>query len=158
MREVDRIVEQMRLAFEGGAWHGPAVLEVLRDVDALRASNPSIYGAHTIWELVLHLSATQVILLRRIRGEDAGLSDEDFWESVPAPTNDNWQAAVERLTRQERELRAAVTAFPEDKLDQKLMPSGTTTAYANFHGHVQHNTYHAGQIALLKKAYQEIPF
>jgi len=158
MREVDRIVEQMRLAFEGGAWHGPAVLEVLRDVDHLKASNPSIYGTHTIWALVLHLSATQAILLRRIRGEDAGLSDDDFWEPVPTATDENWQAALDRLTRQERELRAAVAAFREDKLDQKLMPSGTTTAYATFHGHIQHNTYHAGQIALLKKAYQAMPF
>ena len=51
-----------------------------------------------------------------------------------------------------------MAAFREDKLDQKLMPSGTTTAYATFHGHIQHNTYHAGQIALLKKAYQAMPF
>jgi hypothetical protein len=51
-----------------------------------------------------------------------------------------------------------VAAFSEEKLDQKLMPSGTSTAYMTFHGHVQHNTYHAGQIALLKKAYSEMPF
>src|SRR5687767_7550623 len=123
MREVDRIVEQMRLAFEGGAWHGPAVLEVLRDVDALKASAQPVPDAHSIWELVLHLSATQAILIRRIHGEDVGLSDDDFWEPAPQPTDDNWQGALERLSRQERELRAAVAAFPEDKLDQKLMPS-----------------------------------
>lgn len=159
MREVDRIVEQMRLAFEGGAWHGPAVLEVLRDVDALRASAHPVPDAHSIWELVLHLSATQSVLLRRIRGEEAGLSDDDFWEPVPKATDEDWQAALDRLTRQERELRAAVAAFPEDRLGEKLMPSGTTTAYVSFHGHVQHNVYHAGQIALLKKAYGDgIPF
>jgi hypothetical protein len=31
------------------------------------------------------------------------------------------------------------------------MPEGTS-AYNNFHGDVQHNAYHAGQINLLKKA------
>jgi len=158
MRETDRIVEQLRLAFEGGAWHGPAVLDVLRDVDPFLASQHPITGAHSIWELVLHLCATQGILLRRIRGEEAGLSDDDFWEPVPEPTGENWQAALDRLARQERELWSAVAAFPEGKLNQKLMPSGTTTAYTTFHGHVQHNTYHAGQIALLKKAWREIPF
>ena len=158
MREVDRIVEQMRLAFEGGAWHGPAVLEVLQGVSALMAASPAIAGAHTIWELVLHLSATQDILLRRVRGQDAGLSDEDFWEPVPKATDENWQATLDQLSRQERELWATVAAFPDDRLDQKLMPSGTTTAYATFHGYVQHSVYHAGQIALLKKAYTEIPF
>jgi uncharacterized damage-inducible protein DinB len=158
MREADRIVEQMRLAFEGGAWHGPAVLEVLRDVDAFKASAHPISDAHSIWELVLHLSATQAILIRRVRGEDAGLSEADFWEPVPQPTEDNWRAAVDLLTDQERTLRAAVATFPDHKLDQKLMPSGTTTAYANFHGHIQHNLYHAGQLALLRKAQEGIPF
>jgi uncharacterized damage-inducible protein DinB len=158
MRPIDRIVEQMRAAFEGGAWHGPAVLEVLRDVDPLMAAANPIPQAHSIWALVLHLSATQAVLIRRVRGEDAGLSDSDFWETVPEHTDENWQAALERLTRQERELRAAVAAFPEDRLDEKLMPAGTTSAYTTFHGHIQHNLYHAGQIALLKKAYPPIPF
>ena len=158
MRETDRIVEQMRAAFEGGAWHGPAVLEVLQSVDPLMAAAKPIPEANSIWGLVMHLSLTQNVLLRRIRGEDAGLSDSDFWADVPAPTDQNWANALDRLARQERELRAAVAAFPEDRLDQKLMPSGTSSAYANFHGHIQHNLYHAGQIALLKKAYKPIPY
>ena len=158
MKPIDRIVEQMRAAFEGGAWHGPAVLEVLRDVDPLQAAAKPIAEAHSIWALVLHLSATQAVLIRRVRGEEAGLAESDFWETVPPPTDENWQAALDRLTRQERELRAAIAAFPEDRLDEKLMPSGTSSAYTNFHGHLQHNLYHAGQIALLKKAYQPIPF
>ena len=158
MRPIDRIDEQMRAAFEGGAWHGPAVLEVLRDVSPLMAAAKPIPEAHSIWALVLHLSATQTVLLRRVRGEDAGLSDSDFWEAVPPPTDENWQAALDRLARQERELRAAVAAFPQDRLDEKLMPSGTSTAYTNFHGHIQHNLYHAGQIALLKKSSSDIPF
>jgi hypothetical protein len=62
------------------------------------------------------------------------------------------------LTHQEHELRDAVAAFPEDRLDEKLMASGTSSAYANFHGHIQHNLYHAGQIALLKKAEADVPF
>src|SRR5688500_9847942 len=108
MREIDRIVEQMRAAFEGAAWHGPAGLEVLRDVDPLMAVARPIAEAHSIWELVVHLTLTQDVLLRRIRGEEAGLSDSDFWADVPPPTGQNWADAMDRLTRQERELRAAV--------------------------------------------------
>jgi hypothetical protein len=49
-------------------------------------------------------------------------------------------------------LEAAVATFPESRLDDRLMKSRETTAYTSFHGIAQHNTYHAGQIALLKKA------
>ena len=159
MTEIQRIVGQMKAAFEGGAWHGPAVLEVLQDVNhEMAASNFTISGAHSIWELVAHLTATADIITRRIRGESAGLKDDEFWPAVPEATEENWRGAIAQLKRKEEDLCLAVSAFPEDRLDEKLMAAGASSAYVNFHGHVQHNLYHAGQIALLKKGYSDIPF
>jgi uncharacterized damage-inducible protein DinB len=152
MSAINRIVQQMKASFEGEAWHGPSVLEVLKDVDATTAAARPIAGAHTIWVLALHLAATQTHILRRIRGEAAGLNDSEFWEHMPAPTSDNWRALLERLARQQKDLEAAVAAFPEDRLDQRLIAEKESSAYENFHGVIQHNAYHAGQIALLKKA------
>jgi uncharacterized damage-inducible protein DinB len=151
MREAERITDQARKMFDGGAWHGPSVLEVLADVDAELAASHPIAGAHSIWELVLHLTATQAVLLRRIRGETAGLDDREFWPAVPPVSESAWAETVERLKRQDAELRQAIGAFPEERLDARLTAEGSS-AYNNFHGHVQHNAYHAGQIALLKKA------
>jgi uncharacterized damage-inducible protein DinB len=151
MREAERIAEQMRKMFEGGAWHGPAVLEVLAGVNAKTATARPIPGAHNIWELVLHLSATQDVLLRRLGGERAGLTDEEFWPPTPAATDAEWQRTLEVLKRQDEALRRAVAAFPDERLGDPLMAGGTP-AYDNLHGHVQHSAYHAGQIALLKKA------
>lgn len=152
MTAIERIVQQMKFSFDGGAWHGPAVMEVLKDVDATTAVARPIPGAHSIWVLALHLAATQVVMLRRIRGEEAGLNENEFWEHTSAPTTDNWRSLIDRLIRQERELEAAVATFPAERLDERLMKSRETSAYVSFHGIVQHNTYHAGQIALLKKA------
>jgi hypothetical protein len=36
--EVERIQGELQRAFEGEAWHGPAVLELLRDVTAKQAA------------------------------------------------------------------------------------------------------------------------
>lgn len=151
MSEAQRIANQIQRGFEGEAWHGPAVLEILDGVDAALAAAHPIPGAHSIWELVLHLAATQEIILRRSRGERAGLTEEEFWPATPEPTDEAWRATVARLRRQETELRQAVEDFPDGRLDEPLMTGGTP-AYDNFHGHVQHNIYHAGQIVMLKKA------
>jgi uncharacterized damage-inducible protein DinB len=151
MREVERITDQAQKMFSGGAWHGPSIVEVLAGVDARLAAAHPIPGAHSIQELVLHLIATQAILLRRIRGETAGLKDEDFWPAVPAASESAWAQTVARLEQQEAELRQAISEFPEERLDARLTAEGSS-AYNNFHGHVQHNAYHAGQISLLKKA------
>jgi uncharacterized damage-inducible protein DinB len=151
MRETERISDQAQKMFHSGAWHGPSLREVLAGVDAGMAAAHPIPGAHSIWELVLHLIATQAILLRRIRGESAGLEDEEFWLTVPPVSESAWAETVARLERQEAELRQAMAAFPEERLEARLTAEGSS-AYNNFHGHVQHNAYHAGQIALLKKA------
>ena len=153
MSEIERITDQAQKMFISDAWHGPSILEVLAGVDANLAAAHPIPGAHSIWELVLHLTATQAVLLRRIHGESAGLKEEEFWPPVPPVSDAAWAETVERLTRQETELRQAIAAFPDERLDARLTKEGTS-AYNNFHGHVQHNAYHAGQIALLKKAYR----
>jgi len=151
VREVERITDQALKMFGGGAWHGPAVVELLADVDANLAASHPIPGAHSIWDLVLHLFATQAVLLRRIRGESAGLKTEDFWPAMPPTSEAAWAETIERLNKQEAELRQAISVFPEERLEARLTSEGSS-AYNNFHGHVQHNAYHAGQISLLKKA------
>jgi hypothetical protein len=55
MTEAARIAQQLENAFSGGAWHGPALLELLADVDATTAAAHPVPGAHSIWELVLHI-------------------------------------------------------------------------------------------------------
>jgi uncharacterized damage-inducible protein DinB len=151
MRETERIADQARKMFDGGAWHGPSVLDVLADVDANLATSHPIPGAHTIWELVMHLIACQEVLLRRINGELAGQKPEEFWPAAPHASASAWAETVESLKRHDAALRQEIAAFPDERLDD-LLTAGGSSAYNNFHGYAQHNAYHAGQIALLKKA------
>jgi uncharacterized damage-inducible protein DinB len=150
MSEATRIADQALKMFEGGAWHGPSVLEVLANVNAGMAASHPIPGAHSIWELVLHLIATQDAILHRLRGEQKGLKTEDYWLPVPAVSEEAWAETLDRLKQQESKLRDAIAKFPNERLDAVLVVGGSS-AYNNFHGHIQHNAYHAGQIALLKR-------
>jgi uncharacterized damage-inducible protein DinB len=149
--EIERLADQAKKMFHGEAWHGPALMEVLADVDAKLAAAHPMPGAHSIWELVLHLSATQEVLLRRIAGQSAGLKEADFWPAVPAVSETAWAQTLEQLRHQEAQLRQAIANFPPDRLDGRLTAEGSST-YNNFHGYIQHTAYHAGQINLLKKA------
>ncbi len=146
----------MRLAFAGPAWHGPSVLEVLDGVTAEMAAVKQIAAANSIWTLVQHLSATQAILLRRLRGETAGVDDAEFWPTDNAVTPAAWQELLNRLRRQEDELDSVAARLTDEQLAAGTPPHGTS-AYDMLHGHAQHSIYHAGQIALLKKAIAALP-
>ena len=150
-RELERLEEQIRRAFEGGAWHGPSVTEALAGVTPESAFAHPIAGAHSIWELTLHLAGTYRLVLRRLGGEDAQLTPAEDWPPVPAPTAEHWNDAARALADLNQEVRAAVLRFDPARLDEPLTPA-PYTAYTQFIGITQHDLYHAGQIALLKKA------
>ena len=150
--EVNRLDEQLRRALEGEAWHGPAVLELLAGVSAAHAASHPIAGAHSIWELVLHLVSDYELVLRRLAGDGRPLTAAEDWPECPAPTEENWRQTVQELKRLNEKLRQAVRDFPDERLDDPLVPETPYTAYTQFIGVTQHNLYHAGQIALLKRA------
>jgi uncharacterized damage-inducible protein DinB len=150
--ELQRIEEQLQRALERDAWHGPAVLETLEGLSPEQAHARPIAGAHTVWELVLHLSGTYRLVLRRLRGDGSPLTPAEDWPLMPAPTEENWRETVRTLRGLNDDLRAAVRAFPAERLDQPLVAAPPYTAYTQFIGLTQHDLYHAGQISLLKRA------
>lgn len=151
-RETERLEEQLRRSFESDAWHGPAVLEVLAGVTAEQAAARPVAGVHSIWELVLHLAGTYRLVLRRLGGDGTQISPDDDWPPIPAATSENWRDAVDALRRLNQDLRRAVQAFAPDRLDAPLVAEPPYTAYTQFIGITQHDLYHAGQIAMLKRA------
>lgn len=152
LTEGNRLEDQLRRALEGEAWHGPSLLELLAGLSAEQAASHPIAGAHSIWELVLHLATDYDLVLRRLAGDGLRLTGAQDWPPCPAPTEENWQHTVQELKRKNQELRKAVRGFPDERLDDRLVPEVPYTAYTQFIGVTQHNLYHAGQIALLKRA------
>jgi uncharacterized damage-inducible protein DinB len=152
MSEGMRIADQLRRAFAGDAWHGPAVEELLEDVDAARAAARPIRDAHSIWELVLHIAAWDGAALKRLGGKKAQLKGEKNFPRVPTPaTEAAWREAVEAARRTHEELIEAVAGLSEKRLREQC-PGKKYDLYHLLHGVVQHELYHAGQIAILKKA------
>src|SRR4029450_3166549 len=83
MSEVQRIEDQLGRAFEGHAWHGPAVRELLADVTAAKAAARPLSDAHNIWEIVLHITTWEEVVRRRLQGEVvADLTPEQDWPPV----------------------------------------------------------------------------
>jgi len=135
----------------GPMWHGSALAEVLEGVTAERAAARPIPGAHTIWELVLHIIAWAEIARARLRGESTGdPTPEQDWPPVTATDAAAWQRTLERLGACHRELAADVRGLDEARLDQKVA-NLDYSADTLLRGIVEHGTYHGGQIALLKK-------
>ncbi len=150
MGEIDRILDQMDRAFSGDAWHGPSLMQLLEGVSAEAASKHPIRGAHSIWELVDHIAAWNTIVGRRLEGNAVEVTTEMDWPPVPEASEATWKRALENLAESHANLRRVTENLRDDELDDPQ--TGTKTSrYQMLHGIVQHDLYHAGQIAILKK-------
>jgi uncharacterized damage-inducible protein DinB len=145
------IAGQLRLAFTGDAWHGPALLELLKDVDAATAAATPIPDVHSIWELVLHIAVWDAAACRRLNGEKTQPTGTENFPIVPKPTDAAWRKAVAHLKGTHDALVKIVAALPESRLRERV-PGKKYDFYFMLHGVAQHELYHAGQIAILKKA------
>jgi len=144
------IADQLRRAFDGSAWHGPALLELLEDVDAPTAAAKPLPNVHSIWELVLHIAAWDGAVLARLGGRKAQLKAAQNFPRVPQPTEAAWREALEQTKRTHHALVKTVAALPDQRLRDRV-PGKRYDFYYMLHGLVQHELYHAGQIAILKK-------
>lgn len=152
METLEQIADQLQRAFDGAAWHGDAVLQILQKVTPEQAANRPLPQAHTIWELVLHIAAWEEVLLKSLRGEPyIMLHGDDDWPPVRDASAAAWIVAVELLKTTTMQLIEAMRSFQESRLHETI-PGQNFTFYVALHGVVQHNLYHAGQIAILKKA------
>ena len=152
MSEVQRIVEELRQAFEGPAWHGPAVCTLLADISAERAAARPLANAHSIWEIVLHIAAWEDVVRRRLAGEViVDVADDQDWPPVRDPDAEAWQQTLRHLEQTNRALREAIAKFDDAHLADRVAGKDQSV-YVMLHGVIQHDLYHAGQIALLRKA------
>lgn len=150
--ELRRLETQLQRSFEGGAWHGPALLETLEGITPEEACAHPIAGAHSVWEIVLHLAATYRLVLRRLQGDSTPLTPEEDWAVPAEATASAWLDTLNALRDVNQELRRRVLAFDPGALDRPLVPEPAYTAYTQFIGMTQHDLYHAGQIAILRRA------
>lgn len=157
MSEREQILKELQQAHDGEPWHGSSRAAILADVTLNEAMHHPDGGAHSIWELVLHMRAWTSEVARRVREGNPGEPAEGDWPAAGTASEVAWRAAVDGLSAAHAEVAAAVRGLREGQLDERVggardAPLGTGVTHREMlHGLAQHDAYHSGQIALLKR-------
>jgi uncharacterized damage-inducible protein DinB len=152
------LVDQLERTHAGDPWHGPSRASLLADVTTEEARRRPAIGVHSIWELVLHMTAWTREVTRRLQGHKAADPEMGDWPALPTtPDERAWRAALAALDEANTALRDMVHGLEDERLtmrvgDERNAPLGTGVTLAQtINGLVQHDAYHSGQIALVKK-------
>ena len=152
--DLEALRQDLHKVYDGEPWHGSSITDILKGIDADAAARRSIPHAHTIWELVLHMTAWTREVASRVRGAVAKSPPEDW----PAPRfgggEKAWKAAKDELAAAQKEIEAAVEELKADDLVRWIEnhEGAGYTVGTIIRGLLQHHTYHQGQVAILKRA------
>jgi uncharacterized damage-inducible protein DinB len=147
-----QLANHLKRTVTGPMWHGPSLNDVLSGVSHDSAAARSIADAHSIWELVLHITVWADVARARLAGERlADLTPDEDWPAVGETTPLAWTTALDRMRESYRTLADEVRQLDDARLQDQIAGADYTVSVL-LHGAIEHGTYHAGQIAILKRA------
>jgi uncharacterized damage-inducible protein DinB/heme-degrading monooxygenase HmoA len=148
--EAAALAEELRVLARGDAWHGPSLEEMLSEVSAETAAARPIPRAHTIWELVLHVTGWTDVFRRRLEGTAVEEPEQGDYPPAPQATAAAWAEATGGLFAAHDRLVARVSRMSAADLDAPV-PGRSFPARFLVRGAIRHTVYHSGQIGLLRK-------
>lgn len=157
MSRSEKLSNELYNSVFGDPWHGSPVKNILEGISFEKAFLRPIPSAHNIIELTLHLNAWIEETLSRFNNNISAEPTMGDWPLPQKNTEEYWQAVKQKLFTDTNELIAIIKNFPEEKFDELVGDERNISIGTGFSfegliiGLVQHNAYHAGQIALLKK-------
>ena len=171
---IDDVLKVLEPAPGFRPWHGGASpLGSLRGVSEVEAAWRPAPGRHSIWELVLHIAYWKYAVRRRLVGGPSGAfpRSPSNWPAVPEPADAKaWKADRALLRDEHSQVVEAIRGFDPAQYDEVAPGGGAgsgsgggagsgasagagTTFGDLIMGVVMHDTYHTGQIQLLKRLY-----
>ncbi len=148
------LAKELEKAWHGDPWHGTNTLGLIQVANPAKVFEKPIPGAHSIAELVLHMTGWTEEAAERLQGRAAQEPDRGDW---PDATVYSWDELVSMFESANKKLISLVNQMNEADLDnpvkdERVPALGTGVSNAELiNGIVQHHAYHSGQIALLLK-------
>ena len=150
-------LDQLRRTHDGDPWYGSSRVRLLEGMSASDAARRPVGAAHSVWELVLHMTAWTDEVRRRLGGAEPSTPEAGDWPAGGEVSDTAWEHAKQRLAAAHAALVAdAERLSPHDLArpvgDGRDPALGTgVTRVGMLVGLAQHDAYHIGQIAMIRR-------
>jgi uncharacterized damage-inducible protein DinB len=149
---IDEVRDELQRAYEGQAWHGAPLRDLLGGLSQSQVTARPVEGAHTLGELVAHIATWTNVVRRRFEGERVEVTPEEDW---PGTEGVAWADLLDGLDRAHAALMHALDAVDDSVLEEPA-PGRDYAKRVMLLGLVQHHAYHGGQIGLLRKLVSQV--
>ncbi len=142
-----------------GAHVDPLAMALATDATLAGRALPG--ASHTIWQLVWHLDYWMDYELQSLESREPGYPEHaaESWPRTAAPaTPEAWRQELDRFARLLAVLAGWAARLEDPEVARRLVhPAKQETVTDVLWQMVAHNSYHAGQIAMLLRAFGAWP-
>jgi uncharacterized damage-inducible protein DinB len=151
-KELQSVISNLERVNTGQPWFGRPVFDVLEEIDPAIVYKRPNNNSHSLADLLYHMITWADFSLHRIKGDkekDMAAFEKLDWRDID-PKVHTWEKGVKEF----REIHRQIVDLLKEKDDSFLKEIVDYRQY-NFrfllNGLIQHNIYHLGQIAYVKK-------
>jgi len=152
--QIQLIISMLKENYEGESpWHGRSIKSLLSDVDASKGLKKPSSTSHSIAELVYHMVTWRDFTISRLRpdeGKDVSYYEENDWRPLDLSKNKTWEEGLRLLEESQQRLISVLEEFHDSILTEPVADRNYNFKKL-LYGLVQHDVYHAGQIAYAAK-------
>ena len=151
-KEVQSIIRNLQNTLNGEPWFGRAVYPILQEVDGSKVYIKPDNSGHSLIELLYHMITWAGFTLGKLDNNadvDLTQSEDLDWREINMAVH-TWPAGLEKF----RKIHEKIILILETKEDAFLsgIVEGREFNYRfMLNGLIQHNIYHLGQVAYVKK-------
>jgi uncharacterized damage-inducible protein DinB len=154
-KETRYIIKTFESTLTGQPWFGRSVYALIADIDESKIHTRPNTESHSLIELLWHMNTWAEFTLGALENrtvEDLKDIEANDWRQIN-PEIHTWKKGIEQLKAMHENIIKILTKKTDDNFLKAIVPNREYNFRFLLNGLIQHNIYHAGQMAYLKKIF-----
>ena len=152
-KETQYIIKSFESTLSEQPWYGRAVYEILGEIDESKVQTKPNGTEHSMIDLLWHMNTWAEFTLGGLENrtvEQMKTIEANDWRTIDPKTH-TWQKGVEQLKASHNKIMELLKQKEDDGFLSDIVPLRKYNFRFLLNGLIQHNIYHLGQVAYLKK-------
>ena len=151
-QETQSIIRNLQNVLTGEPWYGRAVYKILEEINPAMVYKKPDHKSHSLIELLYHMITWAEFCLKQLENaspdEIKEVENKD-WRDID-PAQHNWQKGMMQLKKIHEQI-ISILETKEDTFLSEIVKQRKFNYRFMLNGLIQHNIYHLGQVAYVKK-------
>jgi uncharacterized damage-inducible protein DinB len=151
-KETQSIIKNFETTLSGQPWFGRAIYELLDEIDSKKATTKPNENEHSVLELIWHMNTWAEFTLANLENRtDKELKEIEAkdWRKLSKQKH-TWKKGLAEFKSIHKKIVDNLGKRDDDFLSD-MVPNRRYNFRFMLNGLIQHNIYHAGQVAYLRK-------